>query len=75
MSDKIGILVSTKPGQYNLNQALKLKKQLKKESYIFIFNKFEDFELENFPHIDFWINTACPRIEAKNVINARDLPK
>ena len=74
MSDKIGILVSTKPGQYNLKEAIKIKKQIKKESYIFFFNKLEEFELENFPDIEYWINTACPRIEAKKVINARDLP-
>lgn len=73
MSDRIGILVSTKPGQYQLKKAQKIKKKLKKESFIFMFNKLENFELENFPDIDFWINTACPRIESKNVINARDL--
>lgn len=70
---KIGILVSLKPGQFNLNQALKLKKQLKKESYIFISNTLNLNELENFKDIDIFINTACPRIESNKIINIEDL--
>ena len=69
-----GILVSTKPGQYNLESTLKLQKKLR-NSYIFIFNNFNELELENFPNIDFWINTACPRINSKNIINLEELPK
>ena len=68
-----GILVSTKPGQYNFKKALDLQKKLP-NSYIFIFNNFNENELENFPNIDFWINTACPRINSKNIINLEDLP-
>ncbi len=70
---KVGILVSTKPGQYNLKKALEIRKRLKKESYIFIFNTLRENELENFPDIDIFINTACPRIEFKNVINIQDI--
>jgi 2-(3-amino-3-carboxypropyl)histidine synthase len=70
---KVGILVSTKPGQYNIKKALELRKKLKKESYIFIFNTLREEELENFPDIDIFINTACPRIEYKKVINIEDL--
>ena len=32
-------------------------------------------ELENFREIDYWVNTACQRIEGKNIINLEDLPK
>ena len=70
---RVGILVSLKPGQFNLNQALKLKKQLKKESYIFISNTLNLNELENFNDIDIFINTACPRIENNKIINIEDL--
>lgn len=70
---KVGILVSTKPGQYNLKKALELRKKLKKENYIFIFNTLREEELENFPDIDIFINTACPRIEYKKIINIQDL--
>jgi len=70
---KVGILVSTKPGQYNLKKALELRKKLKKESYIFMFNTLREEELENFPDIDIFINTACPRIDYKRVINIQDI--
>jgi 2-(3-amino-3-carboxypropyl)histidine synthase len=71
---KIGILVSTKYGQYNLKQALTLHKKYK-NSYIFLFNILNEKELENFPQIDCWINTSCPRIEYNKIINIKDLPK
>ncbi len=70
---KVGILVSTKPGQYNLKKALELKNKIKKECYIFLFNTLREEELENFPDIDIFINTACPRIEFKKIINLQDI--
>jgi len=73
-SKKLGILVSTKPGQNNLKKALSLQKKLKKESFIFIFNTLNTEELENFPDIDCWINTACPRIEGKKIVNIGVVP-
>ena len=71
----IGILVSTKPGQKRLKEAVALKKKLKKKSYIFIDDTFDINSLENFPGIDIFINTACPRIEGKNIIPLTDLEK
>jgi len=73
-SNSYGILVSTKKGQYNLKKALKLNEKLK-NSYIFIFDNLDTNEFENFNMIDMWINTACSRIEGKNIINLEDLPK
>lgn len=72
-SDKIGILVSTKPGQENLKSALDLVNKLKKEAYVFVVNEIDLSKLEDFNDIEFWINTACPRIEGKNVIWMGDL--
>ena len=40
-----------------------------------MFNTLNELELENFRKVDIWINTACPRIEGKNIINLEDLPK
>lgn len=74
-ADKLGILVSKKPGQNNIRSALRLKEKLDKECYIFAFDTLKVEEFENFPDIDLWINTACPRIENKKIINMRDLPK
>lgn len=70
---KIGILVSTKPGQYNLEKALALQKSLEKPSYILLANNFKENELENYSNIDVFINTACPRINFGNVINLMEL--
>ena len=70
---KIGILVSTKPGQKKLKLAEALKKKIKKPCYLLIDNTFDIPSLENFNDIDIFINTACPRIEGKNIVQARDL--
>tara|TARA_Y100000310_G_C20611278_1_gene778134 strand:+ start:39 stop:746 length:708 start_codon:yes stop_codon:yes gene_type:complete len=61
-ANKIGILVSTKPGQQYLKSALTLKEKLDKQTYIFIEDTFSFQNMENFPFIDVWVNTACPRI-------------
>ena len=62
-STEIGILVSLKPGQNNFRKAVELKKQLKdKNSYIFAFDTLDFNQVENFPFIKCWINTACNRI-------------
>ena len=61
----IGILVSTKPGQHNMEKALQIKKKLEKQDkqvFIFIADTLNPNDLLNFPQIQAWINTACPRI-------------
>jgi len=71
MSKNPAFIVSTKPGQNRLKIVLN-----RKEKYpIFICNTLDLNELENFREIDYWINTACNRIEGKNIINLEDLPK
>lgn len=72
---KVGIIVCTKLGQNLFYQAIKLQDKLKKESFLFICNDVDPVEFENFPDVDMWINTACPRIEHKKIINMKDLPK
>ena len=70
-SDKVGILISTKPGQQNLQKALDFKKNLKnKKSYLFISNNIDTSEFENFG-LNSWVNTACPRMDMNSnmVIN------
>ena len=63
---KVGILVSTKPGQKKLERAIELKKKLDKKSYVFISNNINVSEFENFK-IDSWVNTACPRMDLDDV--------
>ena len=63
MSKKIGVLLSTKPGQSYFKQALKLKTKYKdKEFYYIVMNTINFDSLEDFPFIEVWVNTACPRI-------------
>lgn len=60
---EIGILVSLKPGQNNFRRAIELKKNLKdKNCYIFAFDTLDFSQIENFPFIECWVNTACSRI-------------
>lgn len=86
MAKKVGILVSIKPGQFHprvyaglkekINFANKIKNKIKdKESFIFIGDNFDLNELENFRDINVWINTACPRIEGKDLLNAEEVLK
>ncbi len=74
-SDKIGILISTKPGQQRFNQALKFKKNLNsKKSYLFLANDLNMAESENF-QLESWVNTACPRMDlnSTSIVNMKDL--
>ena len=60
---EIGILVSLKPGQNNFRKAAELKKQLKdKNCCIFVSDSLDFNQIENFPFIQCWVNTACNRI-------------
>jgi len=73
----IGIIITTKPGQENLNLAIKLKSKLEKKgkkTYLFISNNIDINQFENFP-IDSWINTACPGLASDNpkIINYQDI--
>lgn len=73
-SQKVGILVSTKPGQERLKRAFELQKELKnKKTYLFISNEIDTRQFENF-NMDAWINTACPRLDFEGyVFNSWDL--
>jgi len=61
-AERIGILFSTKPGQYNSKEEIiekLMKKYPEKRFFFFISNNINTAEFENFK-IDFWLNTACP---------------
>ena len=74
-ADKVGILVSTKPGQNNLKKALEFKKHAKKKSYLFMGNNLDTGEFENFPQIQAWVNTACRRMDmnSTDIVNIDSL--
>lgn len=75
-ADKIGIIVSTKPGQYNLEMALEMKKKLEKkgkEAFIFVCDTIDINELENFD-CGAWLNTACPSLNMEpKILNIHDI--
>ena len=73
----IGIIQSTKPGQtfpyiYSIKQKLENKG---KKTYIFKSDNINLQELENFPQIKIWLNTACPGLarDSNNMINLQDI--
>lgn len=81
-ADCVGMLVTVKPGQQYLKNAMKFKKKLEEEGkkvYIFIDDDLSISLLENYPFVKAWINTACPRIGTDDLttipvplINIRD---
>lgn len=71
---KIGILVTTKPGQQYLPLAKELKEKLKEEGkkpYIFIDDTFDLNTLENYSFIECWVNSGCPRIGTDDIVKIR----
>jgi len=71
-SETIGILVTIKPGQQYFNAAKNLKEKLEeqgKKAYIFIDDTLNINQLENYPFIKCWVNTACPRIGQDDIVN------
>ncbi|PIU62312.1 hypothetical protein COS83_02605 [archaeon CG07_land_8_20_14_0_80_38_8] len=62
---KVGIILSSKSGQFSLDNALRIKEKLEndgKKVYLFLFDNVNPDEFMNFKGIDCLVNTACPRI-------------
>jgi 2-(3-amino-3-carboxypropyl)histidine synthase len=76
-SDKVGLIVSTKQGQNlkNFKELAKRIEKLKKEVYIFETDNINISELENFPNIQLWINTACYGLglDDPRIVNLQDI--
>ena len=83
MARRVGVLVTTKPGQFFLKKAFELRKEYPdKKFYFFIDNTINFQALEDFPFVECWVNTACPRIPfedqvniSKPVVNMEDVKK
>lgn len=73
----IGLIVSTKTGQTCRNmQEIKNKLiSLGKKPYVFEADAINSQELDNFPNIKIWVNTACPGIamDDERVVNLEDV--
>ena len=80
-STNIGVLITTKPGQQNIAAALRLKQKYPEKGFFFLIADTLDFNsLENFPFLECYVNTACPRIGydeheniGKPVVNISDI--
>ena len=72
----VGIMVSTKPGQNRIKEALELKEKLSKDCFIFAANELNPNNLVGY-NVDVWVNTACPRISEdsfeKPVVDISDI--
>ncbi|MBU1204270.1 MAG: diphthamide biosynthesis enzyme Dph2 [Nanoarchaeota archaeon] len=65
----IGIIISTKPGQKQLELAQKIKQELEadqKNAVIISLKEITNTQLNNFYTIEAFINTACPRLSTDN---------
>ncbi|MFH0831848.1 MAG: diphthamide synthesis protein [archaeon] len=76
---EIGIIVSTKPGQENMEEALKIKNILEKKgrkAFLFIADTININELENFL-CQSWVNTACPALvlDSAKIVNWNEVSK
>lgn len=70
MSKKIGVLITSKIGQEHFHYIEKLEKKFKdKEFYAFISDNVDFGEMENFPFVQVWVNTACPRLALEDALN------
>ncbi len=80
-AQRIGVLVSTKSGQKDTIALSKLREQYpEKTFYAFLGNTIDLAGLEDFPFVEIWLNTACPRIgyddifkTQKPLVNAEDV--
>lgn len=64
-ADSIGILISTKPGQQFMKRCLLFKEKCEtkgKKVYIFLSSTIDFVQMNNFPFVQCWVNSACPRI-------------
>jgi len=72
VAKNVGILVSVKPGQFSLSDALKLKKEFEsvgKKASVLVTDFISSEPLENFHCFDVYVNTACPRIALDDCIS------
>jgi len=72
-ADTIGIIMTVKTGQKTVQTSIAdmlgvQKKYPEKKFYYFACDNLNFPELENFPFIEVWINTMCPRIGQDDTI-------
>ena len=64
-ASKVGVILGVKPGQFNPQQALKVKRSLErlgKQVSLLSLDEVNSQQLENFPELEAYVSTACPRL-------------
>jgi diphthamide biosynthesis enzyme Dph1/Dph2-like protein len=62
-SENIGCIITVKPGQQHLGLAQTLAKKFpNKKVYYFVDDTVSMLNLQQYPFIQVWVNTACPRM-------------
>lgn len=73
----VGLIVSLKHGQHkkSIHEIKQKIKKSNKKVYIFEADDINTNELENFPQVQIWVNTACPGIarDDTRIINLSDI--
>ncbi len=62
---RVGVIVGMKPGQFNLQLALKVARKLRrlgKHPTLLSLDEVDSLKLEGFPDIEAFVCTACPRL-------------
>ncbi|MBW2964357.1 diphthamide synthesis protein [Candidatus Woesearchaeota archaeon] len=78
-SKTIGVIITTKPGQSTVQGGLEKVREIEqkhpdKRFYHFMCDTLDFSELENFPFVECWLNTMCPRVmEDTKVLNIEDI--
>jgi 2-(3-amino-3-carboxypropyl)histidine synthase len=75
-SQRFGVIVSSKPGQNNLDKAVELQRMLReqgKEAILIYMDEIRPEHVNNYSEPEILVNTACPRI-AIDGINGVDRP-
>jgi len=70
-SKNFAVLVGLKPGQRKLEEALRVKQRLEekgKAAFLFAVKEITAEVLMEFPTVDAYVNTACPRISLDNAL-------
>jgi 2-(3-amino-3-carboxypropyl)histidine synthase len=68
------VLIGLKPGQKRLEEALGIKERLEKngrKTYLFAIRNVTPEALMNFPTVDAYVNTACPRLSLDDISEFR----
>jgi len=81
-SAKVGVLITTKYGQQRMKPAMRLTQRFPDKAFYFLLGDTIDFsKLEDFPFIECYVNTACPRISddfaklPRPMVNIEEIPE